>query len=246
MSSTFDSVYPDFLRAGLSKLSELGAHRELLTLFTALEHFRSDLQAQDQPAGILEVAQGYIAGLNLFHGTAFYMVNPDDMSFELTACSCPELRDTIDASVQREMQCGRFARALRQSNPSFFTIESPVKGQGLFHPMALANQVLGMFSGFLREDLGPARHIAETLLSVLLGISADALATLRKTAQMRHQIRTLSGLLPICAWCKKVRDDRGYWDQLEHYVHSRTDASFSHSICPDCKEKVLKDFQEIA
>lgn len=50
-------------------------------------------------------------------------------------------------------------------------------------------------------------------------------------------IKTLRGLLPMCASCKKVRDDKGYWKQIEAYIRDHTDADFSHSICPDCKRK---------
>ena len=50
-------------------------------------------------------------------------------------------------------------------------------------------------------------------------------------------IKTLRGLLPICAWCKKVRDDGGYWNQIEEYVRKHTEAEFSHGICPDCLAK---------
>ena len=49
-----------------------------------------------------------------------------------------------------------------------------------------------------------------------------------------QRIRTLKGLLPICAHCKKIRDDRGYWNHLEQYLEDHTDASFSHGLCPDC------------
>lgn len=48
------------------------------------------------------------------------------------------------------------------------------------------------------------------------------------------EIKTLSGFLPICAACKKIRDDQGYWNQIEVYIRDRSDAEFSHSICPDC------------
>ena len=51
------------------------------------------------------------------------------------------------------------------------------------------------------------------------------------------EVKTLSGLIPICAWCKSVRNDHGYWQTVEQYVHSHSDASFSHSICPSCREK---------
>ena len=51
------------------------------------------------------------------------------------------------------------------------------------------------------------------------------------------KIKTLSGLLPICATCKKIRDDKGYWNQIESYIHEHTEADFSHGLCPDCAEK---------
>ena len=53
-------------------------------------------------------------------------------------------------------------------------------------------------------------------------------------------VKELSGLLPICAYCKKIRDDRSYWHQVEAYISSRTDAKFSHSFCPDCYSKFIR------
>jgi PAS domain S-box-containing protein len=50
-------------------------------------------------------------------------------------------------------------------------------------------------------------------------------------------IKTLKGLLPTCAWCRKVRDDDGYWKKVETYVQEHSDASFTHGICPECLEK---------
>jgi transcriptional regulator with PAS, ATPase and Fis domain len=50
-------------------------------------------------------------------------------------------------------------------------------------------------------------------------------------------IRTLRGLIPICAWCKKVRDDQGYWKRVEKFIEAHSDASFTHSICPACLKK---------
>jgi PAS domain S-box-containing protein len=58
------------------------------------------------------------------------------------------------------------------------------------------------------------------------------------------KVRTLSGLLPICANCKKIRDDHGYWQKLETFVHEHSNAEFSHSICPDCMEKLYPDFTQ--
>jgi PAS domain S-box-containing protein len=55
------------------------------------------------------------------------------------------------------------------------------------------------------------------------------------------EVRTLSGMLPICANCKKIRDDKGYWNQIEAYIVHHTDASFTHGICPDCEKKFLEE-----
>ena len=55
------------------------------------------------------------------------------------------------------------------------------------------------------------------------------------------EVKTLSGLLPICAWCKKIRDEKGYWTHVEEYVMNHTEATFSHSICKECAEQHFKD-----
>ena len=55
------------------------------------------------------------------------------------------------------------------------------------------------------------------------------------------QVKRLSGLLPICSLCKKIRDDKGYWQEVESYVDEHSEAQFSHSICPDCYRKHYPD-----
>ena len=57
-------------------------------------------------------------------------------------------------------------------------------------------------------------------------------------------IKTLSGLIPICASCKKIRDDQGYWNQVEKYITEHSDARFSHGICPACVKKLYPGFAE--
>ena len=56
------------------------------------------------------------------------------------------------------------------------------------------------------------------------------------------EVKTLSGLLPICCSCKKIRDDSGYWRQIETYVSERSQAEFTHGICPDCAKKLYPDY----
>ena len=68
--------------------------------------------------------------------------------------------------------------------------------------------------------------------------------TLRKQvdelAEALSNVKQLSGLLPICSYCKKIRDDKNYWQQVDEYVSQHSEATFSHSICPECYEDVVK------
>ena len=62
----------------------------------------------------------------------------------------------------------------------------------------------------------------------------------RLSAELRQalsEVKALSGLLPICAWCKKIRDDRGYWTRIETYFETHSDVQFTHGICPECTGK---------
>jgi phosphoserine phosphatase RsbU/P len=60
------------------------------------------------------------------------------------------------------------------------------------------------------------------------------------------QVRQLEEMLPICSYCKKIRDDRNYWQQLEGYISDRTGSDFSHSVCPDCYQRVvMPELQQI-
>lgn len=99
------------------------------------------------------------------------------------------------------------------------------------------------------KDTGPFGYVLkpfdERELSMVMSIALyrngveSRLAKLNRELQAAlDQIKTLRGLLPICAWCKKIRQDDGYWQKLEIYIKDRTEADFTHGICPDCKQKV--------
>ena len=60
-----------------------------------------------------------------------------------------------------------------------------------------------------------------------------------------NEVKTLKGLLPICAACKKVRDDKGYWKQIESYIREHSEAEFSHSICPECADALYTELDII-
>ena len=68
----------------------------------------------------------------------------------------------------------------------------------------------------------------------------DLQKTNAELRQAAAEIKTLSGLIPICAWCKSIRGDKGYWEQLEHYWASHADVLFTHGICPTCEDQELE------
>lgn len=66
----------------------------------------------------------------------------------------------------------------------------------------------------------------------------------QKTAELEDalsKVKLLSGYLPICASCKKIRDDRGYWQEVESYIDKHSEAKFSHGICPECVQKLYPE-----
>lgn len=73
-------------------------------------------------------------------------------------------------------------------------------------------------------------------------LNAELQARNEELQQALDKLKTLSGLLPICANCKKIRDDDGYWHQVEAYIRDHSEVEFSHGICPDCKKKLYPDF----
>ena len=56
-------------------------------------------------------------------------------------------------------------------------------------------------------------------------------------------LKIWSGMMPICAWCKKIKNDEGYWNQIESYIRDHSEVEFSHSICPDCAKKLYPDVE---
>ncbi len=76
------------------------------------------------------------------------------------------------------------------------------------------------------------KHRAEMERKKLIQELQDSLA----------KVKLLSGLIPICANCKKIRDDKGYWNQIESYIKEHSEAVFSHGICPECLKKLYPEY----
>ncbi|NQT23868.1 response regulator [candidate division KSB1 bacterium] len=67
---------------------------------------------------------------------------------------------------------------------------------------------------------------------------------IKKLQNSLAEIKTLSGLVPMCAHCKKIRDDEGYWEKVEVYIEEHSEAQFSHGICPECKDELYPELED--
>lgn len=93
----------------------------------------------------------------------------------------------------------------------------------------------------------PSARELQRAITISLSRFKDLRELRRLNEELREaysRIKKLSGLLPICASCKRIRDDSGYWRQVEAFVRDHTEAQFSHSICPDCMMRLYPGYKE--
>jgi DNA-binding response OmpR family regulator len=107
-----------------------------------------------------------------------------------------------------------------------------------------ANIVEGLGAGandyitkpFDRHELRARVQAGETIVSLQQNLAARV----EELETALGKVKQLQAILPICSYCKNIRDDQNYWQQVETYISEHTDMQFSHSICPDCYESVVK------
>jgi hypothetical protein len=110
-------------------------------------------------------------------------------------------------------------------------------GSAFFQPIVpemwkvVFNRCLALFAIWITTLLGLQRKLSEEKRE----------KALREREKALEETRILRGLLPICASCKKIRDDQGYWTQMEGYIRDHSEADFSHGICPECAKKLYPE-----
>jgi PAS domain S-box-containing protein len=120
------------------------------------------------------------------------------------------------------------------------TIRAGGEWRGEFHNRKKSGELYWEFASIspIRDAGGKITHFLAVKEDVTdrKRVDEERIRLVSELQQALAKVKTLSGLLPICAWCKKVRDDEGYWKQIESYVEAHSDAEFTHGICPDCAE----------
>jgi hypothetical protein len=96
----------------------------------------------------------------------------------------------------------------------------------------ICNRVLALFAIWVTAGLTLQRKIIEEKRE----------KAVREREKALEDVKILQGFLPICASCKKIRDDKGYWNQIETYIRDHSEADFSHGLCPECAKKLYPEF----
>lgn len=151
-----------------------------------------------------------------------------------------EARPTlIDLVLKRDKRWEKEYLSLKEKNGLLVGGESfhPAMGEGHYFAASASRlyDSLGNVAGAIESirDITEAKNLEEE--------REQLIAELQKAIL---KVQTLSGLLPICASCKSIRDDKGYWNKLEAYISEHSEAQFSHSICPECAKKLYPDLVE--
>ncbi len=98
--------------------------------------------------------------------------------------------------------------------------------------------------GVREASLRREHEATKEYVAALETAEAEREALIASLTKALEDVKTLRGIVPICASCKRVRDDKGYWSQVEAYVSRHTEAQFSHGVCPECAARLYPDYAE--
>jgi len=133
-----------------------------------------------------------------------------------------------------------YSHFMRQDIRSLIVV--PMEYQGALKGFIGFDSVLSE-KAWIAEDAGILSMLGQVFINAIehRKIVEERESLIEELTSANSKVKVLSGFLPICAWCKKIRDDKGYWNQLEGYIRTHSEAEFSHGICPDCAKKVYPE-----
>ncbi len=226
---------PNEAPKGLLKLysSERSFHRQAGDLVSVVSMRIPLSEAYSEVSKIsIELSALLVTGLAVLLGTLFFLYRRilfspvaliREKALEIAGKE-EHLGDVIPKSGSKELNelTEAFNEMSRKSRISRDQLENRVNERT--RELKTANEQL-------RIEITERRRVAEEREKLV--------EQLQKTLS---EVKTLKGIIPICASCKKIRDDRGYWNQVESYVREHTEAEFSHGICPECRSKLYPEF----
>lgn len=185
------------------------------------------LVVDDQPTN-LKVLLSFLQT----HNFQIYIADSGERALSILSKVCPDivLLDVMMPDMDGFETCRRIKADTRVSNIPvvFMTALDSVE-----------DKVAGFAAGGVDYITKPFQQI-EVLARIRTHIMLRKRE--RQLEQALAEIKTLSGILPICAYCKQIRNDQGYWQQVEDYISQHSQAMFSHGICPNCYKKEMDSF----
>lgn len=130
----------------------------------------------------------------------------------------------------------RQARALTNENPLFLILVTVRDSK-----QDVVAGLLGGANDYITKPFDKTELLARVKVGAqMVQLQQTLTERVEELKEALINVKQLSGLLPICSYCKKIRDDQNYWTQVESYVGKHSEAKFSHSICPECYEEFIK------
>jgi PAS domain S-box-containing protein len=193
------------------------------------EKYRSLVESTDDSVYLVNRSYMYLY-LNRKHMTRMGFSGDEYMGRAYSEFHSPEETRVFVDEIDKVFETGEPAQHEHRSQRDgkyFLRTLSPVKGPGA--------EIIAV-------------NVVTKNITALKELEAEREKIIGELQSALEKIRALKGLIPICSWCKKVRDDKGYWDEIESYIRKHSDADFSHGICPECfegfKAKVIQESGE--
>ncbi len=227
------------LSISLTNISSL--YLRMGNLKSALKYQLEALEVAEPFGGRAEIASAY-ENLSKIYGETGDFQN---------ALKYYKLFDTMMDSIYNESKSEQIAEMLakyesekKQSEIELLKKEKRI--QTILRNTLIAGCTLILLVTFILYRSNRAKHMVNQALAIRnreIAAKNEELSELNQQLQnVIKEVKRLSGLLPICSSCKKIRDDAGYWKKIEAYISEHSDATFSHGICPDCMKKLYPEY----
>jgi len=229
LSDPFGYLLKPFLDGELQAVIEMALHKAEMEerLRVSEARYRAVVEDQTELICRFELPEARLTFVNQAY-CRFFDRRPEDL-----------IGQSFKPMISKE-DLGRDQRllaALSPENPDVTIEHRVIKPDGETAWVQWTNRAFFDRQGRIIECQGVGRDVTERKRA-----EEERERLLAELQEALGQVRKLSGLLPICSSCKKIRDDKGYWRQIEAYIQDHSEAEFSHSICPECAKKLYPDY----